>query len=1029
MKRFVKKSLIMLLTAVMLVSMVPAMTAIAATALPEGAVAIGTVDELKAIATGNKATGAYYYLTQDITITEDTWTPLGTNDKNNAFYDILDGRGHTITFAGSSGTGVAMSTASTWNGGLFWSMCGDAVVKNLTIDGAITSGRKATGGLVGYLVSGTIDRCINKADITCDNTWVGGLAGAVGEGGVIVNCMNYGDVTAKNNEFAGGMAGYVRYDGSDKSTWKDSNNGAIKVFFANCANFGNITATAKVGGMVGLSEGGCNLLYRIQNCYNSGTMTCTGEKTSTNYGSMSCSTWSDSFYVEDCYATELLQLDGTSYDVTLVDDSNKAAVAVLLNSTIPAGGFTYYTTAEDATNATNAKVVAAAVWKLDADGNPVIMTEEEEAALGVDVPEGCVGIPIGTAAELKAIVTGSATGNRYYYLTNNITITDAAWTSLGSGDTDAFCDTLDGLGYTIAFAGADDAGVQTNGLFHTINGGVVRNVVTTGKVTVSKYGAGTLAGYMTAGRIDRCINRADVTGGQYGQVGGLVGSVKTGEAINCMNYGDVIIGELGEDNKWAGGDSVGGIVGYASYSTAMTDTDAVMVLIANCANFGEIKGENKIGGIIGLTAGGMDGIFRTENCYNIGAITSSGARGAIAVNQWADPAKLKATNCYALSSSCNSQYDKQGGTKGYIAPQGTVYMTETAMQADTFVATLNGNIPTNGFTYYTDAADATGSAVTVAGVQWIMGADGYPVIPTVQEEKQVTINFYGKYNEVFATKIVTSAEELDDLLNGGITAPVIHGYKFVSWGDVNDAEALYNANKGGSTTVIATYLPDEETTYSVTFGTGMTAVDGYGATIDTTATASLAFDKSIKVTAADTDKTVAYWVLDGAKVGIGKSAYTFYVSGNNKIEVVYTGEGVEVPTTNDVVLQQAFLNTNGDTYTFTVIAQTAIPDGGEITYGVLYSNRYSDLCALENDADSLPETGTGLYVAVQSTKTTANKQYMTSLLNVAEGKYRYARAYAIIGGKVIYSNTFAAVQAVSGGAPALLNVADYVTAS
>lgn len=288
--------------------------------------------------------------------------------------------------------------------------------------------------------------------------------------------------------------------------------------------------------------------------------------------------------------------------------------------------------------------------------------------------------------------------------------------------------------------------------------------------------------------------------------------------------------------------------------------------------------------------------------------------------------------------------------------------------------------------------------------------------------ESVTVEFIGKYNETFAVKDVASAAELSALLNGGVTAPVIHGYKFVSWSE-NDAEVLFNENIGGSVKIQAVYETDTDTTYTLTFdGATMSAVAGEEQIGNDTA---LTFDQRVTVTAADADKTVAYWVLDGAKVGFNANTYTFYISGGNEISAVYADDADYEAPTNDVVLQQAFLTTNNSTYTFTVIAQTSIPDAqAAVTYGILYSNRYSELCAL-TDGAAIPEDA-GLYVNVVSTKTAANQQFMTSLLNVETGKYRYARAYVVLAdGTTVYSDTFAAVHTGTGNPPSKLAVSDY----
>lgn len=281
---------------------------------------------------------------------------------------------------------------------------------------------------------------------------------------------------------------------------------------------------------------------------------------------------------------------------------------------------------------------------------------------------------------------------------------------------------------------------------------------------------------------------------------------------------------------------------------------------------------------------------------------------------------------------------------------------------------------------------------------------------------QLTVDFLGKYNEVFATKTVSSASELKTLLDGGLTAPVLHGYVFRSWSE-NDCEALYDTGKGGTVTIQAIYESDTVSTYTLDFDAlRMTARAG---DIDIGNDTPLTFDQRITVTAGE---AVAYWILDGAKVGFGQSSYTFYISGHNQIAVVLTGEDTP-PTDSSVVIQQAYMPGNGSAFTFTVIAQTSVPNGRVSEYGVIYSGSLTALRALANGTS----TDRTQCVQVTSSKQTAGLQYMTSLLNIRPDRYRYAVAYAVIDGQTIYSCQYARVHSPAepsaAAAPEILTLA------
>lgn len=283
-------------------------------------------------------------------------------------------------------------------------------------------------------------------------------------------------------------------------------------------------------------------------------------------------------------------------------------------------------------------------------------------------------------------------------------------------------------------------------------------------------------------------------------------------------------------------------------------------------------------------------------------------------------------------------------------------------------------------------------------------------------DNQLTVNFVGKYNEVFATETVSSAAALKTLLEGGITAPVIHGYAFVSWSE-NDCDTLYELNKGGSVMVQAIYASDTSNTYTLNFDAlRLTAMAGE---TDIGGDTPLTFDQRVTV---KTGEAVAYWVLDGAKVGFGQQAYTFYISGQNSIAVVLASEGT-APTESSVVVQQAYVPGSGSAFTFTVVAQTSVPGGEVSEYGVLYSASLTALRALAGGQS----TDLSQCVQVKSSKQTANRQYMASLLNVRSDRYRYAVAYAVVDGRTIYSGQYARVHTPATGADAAAEILPFTS--
>lgn len=107
-----------------------------------------------------------------------------------------------------------------------------ATIKNLEISGDITSTGQLAGGIVSYTTGELeISNCINRANVTSVANQAGGILGSqYKSGGEIVNCANYGDISAK--EFAGGIVGIMHGQTQD-------------VYIYNCYNQGEIYSRIK----------------------------------------------------------------------------------------------------------------------------------------------------------------------------------------------------------------------------------------------------------------------------------------------------------------------------------------------------------------------------------------------------------------------------------------------------------------------------------------------------------------------------------------------------------------------------------------------------------------------------------------------------------------------------------------------------------------------------------------------------------------------------------------------------------------
>ena len=157
----------------------------------------------------------------------------------------------------------------------------------------------------------------------------------------------------------------------------------------------------------------------------------------------------------------------------------------------------------------------------------------------------------------------------------------------------------------------DYAGVLVGEAF---SGSTLQNIKisNTCQIKGGKYTGG-IAGILD-GNAYNCVNYATVQGIQY--VGGLCGNYsRTGNSmIACANYGNVTASSLG----------VGGLVGYFESGT-----------IQDCANYGDVKGTDRIAGMAGsVITGKIQNVFSygnisvTNKTQNVGMFFGYSSSGA-----------------------------------------------------------------------------------------------------------------------------------------------------------------------------------------------------------------------------------------------------------------------------------------------------------------------------------------------------------------------------------------------------------------
>ena len=135
-------------------------------------------------------------------------------------------------------------------------------IKNLVVEGKVTSTNSHAGGIVGKMAFGTIENCSFHGSVTTTtsnkNGYAGGIVAYEGFSGSatstssVSGCSNYGTVTGN---YAGGITGYAKY-------------GTISDCYNNGTITGGTVSSPRAGGLAGQAQN--NVV--ISNSYNIGSV-------------------------------------------------------------------------------------------------------------------------------------------------------------------------------------------------------------------------------------------------------------------------------------------------------------------------------------------------------------------------------------------------------------------------------------------------------------------------------------------------------------------------------------------------------------------------------------------------------------------------------------------------------------------------------------------------------------------------------------------------------------------------------------
>lgn len=225
--------------------------------------------------------GVTFVLTRDIKLSSE-WTPIGTGGAS-YFAGVFDGNGHTIS-------GLKMDVES-GSAGLFGYLVG--TVKDLTVEGEISSGDGNCGGIAGTLANtGQVTGCYADVSVSARDK-VGGIVG-YSDGGLIESCMNYGSISGAYK--VGGVVG---------ENW----GGTVSM----CGNRGDIKSTRRgvgtygTGGIAGRSVSSDS---KVTDSFNSGKISSNTEATGGVVGYVNAK----GATVSECYNTGEISVKGRNGD-------------------------------------------------------------------------------------------------------------------------------------------------------------------------------------------------------------------------------------------------------------------------------------------------------------------------------------------------------------------------------------------------------------------------------------------------------------------------------------------------------------------------------------------------------------------------------------------------------------------------------------------------------------------------------------------------------------------------------------------
>ena len=474
--------------------------------------------------------GKHIRLANDIDFKDKAFTPMA-GDGITAFEGSMDGNEKSLN-------NISFKDDTQGYLGVFGRIGAKGMVSDLTIgEGSISSTKAHVGGLAGE-VAGTLNNCVNRANVSTTSNYAAGIAAIVKTSGKLTGCINYGEINAQTG-YAAGIAA-------------ESEAG---VSFEACGNEGNIEGTTTLGGIVAKANA-----VSCYECYNKGTITASK---ATAGGIIGTTTGKEDIRLTGCFNTADISATNNAAGIIGASSSTLCTIDNCHN----AGNITTNATGSSAGTAGIIGVVAPAsiISNCYNTGN---ITAEKCANVG-----GITGFAGAAKEETRIQIKQCYNEGTISALANN-----------GGG----ICGNMTNF-MTIENCyntGSVEGTTYIGGISSNLGGAnsIISNSWNAGAVTAQKNAAGGLFGTGNyPATITGCSNMGTIssTGDDEKtscQVGGLAGMSKA-SFVNCYNSGRI-------DGK----SQIGGLVGQA-FNGSINQTTGVITYgtcFDHCYNSGEV---------------------------------------------------------------------------------------------------------------------------------------------------------------------------------------------------------------------------------------------------------------------------------------------------------------------------------------------------------------------------------------------------------------------------------------------------------